>query len=377
MFIKNAESQAILRYNVLWIKSPGIISNTIETKVEIMAGITIVEIAKRCGVGVSTVSRAMNDHSDINPETKKRILEVIKETGYVPNNSARNLKRTDAKCIAVLVKGITNPFFTPMIKIAEEETEARKYALVLRHVEAYEDEVDVALELEKEKRLRGIVFMGGSSKHSSEKVKKLNVPVVFATIGSDISEKLSKKEYSTVSVDDFNESKKMVEYLIGLGHKKIAILSEGNDKPSIVKLRLEGYLEALKENNIKVDDNLIRCVDQRIYSMENGYETTKALIESGEEFTALYCISDVLAVGALRAFADAGIKVPEDVSVAGFDGQDMARFCIPRLTTLRQPIEDISRKTMKLIFDIIDGESGHKHITFPGDLIVGESTGKV
>ena len=342
-----------------------------------MSDITIVEIARRCGVGVSTVSRAINDHSDINPETKKRILEVIKESGYVPNNSARNLKRTDAKCIAVLVKGITNPFFTPMIQIAEEETEARKYALVLRHVEAYEDEVEVALELEKEKRLRGIVFMGGSSKHSSQKVKQLNVPVVFATIGSDISEKLSKKEYSTISVDDFNESKKMVEYLIGLGHRKIAILSEGNDKPSIVKLRLEGYIEALKENGIEVNENLIRYVDQRIYSMENGYETTKALIESGEKFTALYCISDVLAVGALRAFADAGIRVPEDVSVAGFDGQDMARFCIPRLTTLKQPMEDISRETMKLIFDIIDGESGHKHITFPGVLIEGESTAKI
>ncbi len=341
-----------------------------------MAEITIVEIAKRCGVGVSTVSRALNNHSDINPETKKRIMAVIKETGYIPNNSARNLKRTDAKCIAVLVKGITNPFFTPMIEIAEAEAEERKYALVLRHVEAYEDEVDVALELEKEKRLRGIIFMGGSSKHSSHKLKQLNVPVVFATVGSDISEKLSKNSYSTVSVDDKLESRKMTEYLIGLGHKKIAILSEGSDKPSIVKQRLEGYVEALEANGIKVDENLIRYVDRRIYSMENGYKTTKALIESGEEFTALYCISDVLAVGALRAFADAGIKVPEDVSVAGFDGQDISKFCVPRLTTLRQPLEDISRETMKLIFNIIDEESGHKHIVFPGELIVGESTAK-
>ena len=342
-----------------------------------MADITIVEIAKRCGVGVSTVSRAINDHSDINPETKKRILEVIRETGYVPNNSARNLKRTDAKCIAVLVKGITNPFFTPMIQIAGEETEKRKYALVLRHVEAYEDELDVALALEKEKRLRGIVFMGGSSKHSSTKIKQLNVPAVFATIGSDISDNLSKKEYSTVSVDDFNESRKMTEYLIGLGHRKIAILSEGSENPSIVRLRLEGYIQALKDNGIEVDDKLIRLVDKRIYSMENGYTTTKALIESGVKFTALYCISDVLAVGALRAFADAGIKVPEDVSVAGFDGQDISRFCIPRLTTVRQPLEDISKETMRLLFDIIDGESGHRHISFPGELIEGESTKRI
>ncbi len=342
-----------------------------------MAEITIVEIAKRCGVGVSTVSRAINNHSDINPETKKKIMDVIKETGYIPNNSARNLKRTDAKCIAVLVKGITNPFFAPMIEVVESETEKRGYALVLRHVEAYEDEVDVALELEKEKRLRGIIFMGGSTRHSAEKVKQLNVPVVFATIGSEISDNLSRSAYSTVSVDDALESKKITEYLIGLGHKKIAIMAEGSDTPSVVRLRLEGYLDALKANGIEVNDELIRYVDKRIYTMQNGYDTAKALIESGVEFTALYCISDVLAIGALRAFADAGIRVPEDVSVAGFDGQELANYSIPRLTTISQPMSDISKETMKLLFSIIDGESRHKHIVYPGDLIVGESTRKL
>lgn len=339
-----------------------------------MAEITIVEIAKRCGVGVSTVSRAINNHSDINPETKKRILEVIKETGYIPNNSARNLKRTDAKCIAVLVKGITNPFFAPMIAVVEEEIERRKYALVLRHVEAYEDEVEVALELEKEKRLRGIIFLGGSPEHPAEKMKQLNVPVVFATIGSEISRSLSKGSYSTVSVDDAMESRKMVEYLISRGHRKIAIMTEGSGTPSVVQLRLKGYKEALKLNDIEIDEDLIRYVDKQIYTMHNGYETAKALIDSGKEFTALYCISDVLAIGALRALADAGLRVPEDVSVAGFDGQELSEYCIPRLTTIRQPLGDISRETVRLLFDIIDKVSDHRHITFPGELIVGEST---
>ena len=342
-----------------------------------MSDITIKEIAKRCGVGVSTVSRALNDHSDINPATKQKILDVIKETGYIPNNSARNLKRTDAKCIAVLVKGITNPFFTPVIEVVENEVKKRGYALVLRHVEAYENEVDVALELEKEKRLRGIIFMGGSNKHSAEKMKQLNVPVIFSTVGSDISDELSKSAYSTVSVDDALESKKMTEYLIGLGHKKIAILTEGNDVPSVVSLRLEGYKAALKEHGIKEDKNLIRFVDRQIYAIHNGYDTTKALIESGAKFTALYCISDVLAFGALRALKDAGLRVPEDVSVAGFDGQELSQYCIPRLTTIKQPLDKISKETMKLLFNIIDKESAHKHIVLPGKLVEGESTSKL
>ena len=342
-----------------------------------MSEITIVEIARRCGVGVSTVSRAINNHSDINPETKKRILEVIRETGYIPNNSARNLKRNDAKCIAVLVKGITNPFFAPMIEVVEHEVEIRKYALVLRHVDAYEDEVDVALELEKEKRLRGIIFMGGNINHSADKMNKLNVPVVFATIGSDIATDPDRNRYSTVAVDDAKESFKMVEYLIGLGHKKIAIMTEGSDAHSVVQLRLRGYLDALKKHDIEVNDRLIRYVDQRIYTMHNGYETAKMLIDSGEEFTALYCISDVLAVGALRAFADSGISVPQQVSVAGFDGQELSKYCVPRLTTIKQPIEDMSRETVRLLFDIIDKESYHRHIVFPGELVIGESTRKL
>ena len=237
--------------------------------------------------------------------------------------------------------------------------------------------LDKKKELEKEKRLRGIIFMGGAAKHSAEKIKQLNVPVVFATIGSDIADDLSRNEYSTVSVDDEKESFKVVEYLIGLGHKKIAILTEGSDTPSIVKLRLKGYLAALEKHGIMPDEKLIRYVDRRIYTFGNGYDTTKALIESGEKFTALYCISDVLAVGALRALADSGIKVPDDVSVVGYDGQEIAEYCVPRLTTLRQPMVDISREAMKLLFSLIDKESGHKHIVFPGELIIGESTRKI
>ena len=218
--------------------------------------------------------------------------------------------------------------------------------------------------------------MGGSSKHSADKMKQLNVPVVFSTVGSDISEELSKSSYSTVSVDDALESKKMTEYLIGLGHKKIAILVEGNDEPSVVSLRLEGYKEALRKHGIKEDESLIRYVDRQIYAMHNGYDTTKALIESGAKFTALYCISDVLAFGALRALKDAGIRVPEDVSVAGFDGQELSEYCIPRLTTIKQPLDKISKETLKLLFNIIDKESGHKHMVLPGKLIEGESTRK-
>ena len=143
--------------------------------------ITIKDIARICGVGVSTVSRAINNHPDINPATKQLIMETVKKYGFVPNNTARNLKRTDTKCIAVLIKGVTNPVFTSMLRVVEEEVDKKRYSLVLRHVEYFQDEVDVALELIKEQRLRGIIFLGGHFAQSEDKLAKLTVPFVIAT----------------------------------------------------------------------------------------------------------------------------------------------------------------------------------------------------
>lgn len=343
-----------------------------------MSEITIKDVAKRCGVGVSTVSRAINNHPDINPATKQMIMDVIQQSGYIPNNSARNLKRADAKSIAVLIKGITNPFFSKMIKIIEEETQKKHYSMELRHVESYEDEVDVALELVKEKRLRGIIFLGGYFSHLEEKLEKLTVPFVFGTVGAT-PENISKASYSDVAVDDFKESKKVTDYLLGLGHKDIAILTAEPGDLSIGKLRLEGYLEALREHGVSAKEQLIRKISDvtDTYSMENGYQVTKQLIESGEHFTAIYAIADSLAIGALRALADAGLKVPEDVSVAGYDGIELGDYFMPRLTTLRQPVEEMARETIKLLFHIISGKEGHQHIVYPGELLVKESTAKL
>lgn len=345
-----------------------------------MAEITIKDIAKQCGVGISTVSRAINNHPDINPETRKKIMEVIEETGFIPNNSARNLKRTDAKCIAVLVKGITNPFFSNMIQIIEEETQRNKYALVLRHVEAFEDEVDVALELEKEKRLRGIVFLGGRFIHSEEKLGKLNVPFIFSTIGVDLSDRIGKVEFSNIAVDDKLESKKMTEYLLELGHRQIAIIAEKPEQP-VGRLRVEGYREAYEERGLAVSEDMICYVQEDIdyYSMENGYITAKKLIESetGSKVTAIYATSDSLAIGACRAVLEAGKKIPEDISVAGYDGIDMGEYYNPKLTTIKQPVEEMAKKTIRLLLDVIGERQGHEQIIFPAELVVRESTRKI
>ena len=342
-----------------------------------MESITIKDVARICGVGVSTVSRAINNHPDINSETKEMVMRVIREHNYIPNNSARNLKRSDSKTIAVLIKGISNPFFSEMIRILEQEIQKKKYSFVLHRVEDEEDEVDVALELVKEKRLKGIIFLGGFFSDRQEKLGQLEVPFVLTTIG--VPDQEGSGLYPSVSVDDYAESYKMVDYLCDLGHKRILILAARADDESIGKLRLEGYRRALRDRGIEPDEKL--CVymreDLESYSMENGYASMKSALERGLDFTAVYAISDSVAIGACRAIFDAGKRVPEDYSVAGFDGLDIANYYNPTLTTMRQPVEEMAYAASKLLFRLIRQEGKPKRQVFPAELVVGTSTRRV
>jgi LacI family transcriptional regulator, repressor for deo operon, udp, cdd, tsx, nupC, and nupG len=342
-----------------------------------METITIKDIAKLCGVGVSTVSRAINNHPDINKETKEMIIRVIKENNYVPNNSARNLKRANSDAVAVLIKGISNPFFSSMIKTFERKIKEKKYSFILQRVDEKENEVDTAIELVKEKKLKGIVFLGGAFSHSDEKLRQLNVPFVLSTVGT--TQKFDKATCSSVSVDDFKESYKLVDYLCKLGHTKIATITAPMDDKSIGKLRFNGYKSALKDNGIASDKKLIRIMKEEYesYSMENGYAVAKELLESGEDFTAIYAIADSLAIGACKAIVDAGKRIPEDYSVAGFDGLNIAHFYNPSITTIRQPVDEMAEATIKILFDVIRKKTSAQQQIFQGELVIGQSTSSI
>lgn len=338
-----------------------------------METVTIKDIARICGVGVSTISRAINNHPDINPETKEMILKAIRENNYIPNNSARNLKRSDSKTVAVLIKGISNPFFAGMIRILEEEIERRKYSFILHRVEDQEDETDVAMELVKEKRLRGIIFLGGFFSHRQEALERIPVPFVLSTIGIP---ELAGAGYASVSVDDMAESYKMTDYLCSLGHRRILILAARPDDESIGRLRLEGYKKALADRKIAYNEELCVCMqeDAESYTMENGYLSMKRTLEKGIRFSAVFAISDSLAVGACRAILETGHSVPGDYSVAGFDGLDIACYYYPAITTIRQPTEEMAHAAGRLLFDLIGKKTAPGRIIFPAQLVVGEST---
>ncbi len=336
---------------------------------------TIKDIARICGVAVSTVSRAINNHPDINEETKNQIMQAIKDYNYIPNNSARNLKRSESNTIAVLIKGISNPFFNNMLKVFESEIQNKKYSFLLHRVEEHEDEIEIALMLEKEKRLKGIVFLGGYFSHSEDKLNKMRVPFILSTGG--MSEQINKERYSFVTVDDFVESYKMIDYLCKLGHKKIAIISAPLDDESIGKHRLEGYMKALEDNKLPFDKKLVRYIKDDTmdtFSMKYGYEVTKELVRANIECTAIFAISDSMAVGCSKAIFESGKQVPEDYSIAGYDGMDISFYYNPSITTIRQPVEDMAEETIRILFDIIDGKIKRGRKIFEAELVVGQST---
>ena len=346
-----------------------------------MDTINIKDIAKLCGVGVSTVSRAINNHPDINEETKNRILEVIRENHYIPNNSARNLKRSVSKTIAVLIKGIDNPFFSGMIRIFEEEIQKKKYTFLLHRVDEAEDEADVAMELIKEKRLKGVIFLGGHFCQNREKLEQLDVPFVLSTVAN--TDSMQNSFLSCVSVDDFQESYKMIDHLCSLGHRRIGILAATPEDESIGRLRLEGYRQALADHGISPDPAwcFYSPEDVNWYTMANGYELMKKVMASGQDLTAVFAISDSIAIGACKAVFDAGKSVPEDYSIAGFDGLDMAHYYNPAITTIRQPVEEMAYETIRILFEQIRSKAPeewkNQQTIFQGILVEGQSTKRI
>lgn len=337
-----------------------------------MSNLTIRDIARICNVSTSTVSRAMNGESGINKETKARILQVIQEHNFKPNNSARNLKMIESDAIAVLVKGMSNPFFQSLL--AEiEKIKHKDYSFLIHAVREDQNEVDVASELIVEKKLKGIIFLGGLVSPSNTAISRINIPYVRCT-GAIIP---GKKEWEgpSVAIDDEKESYRITEYLLRKGHKRIAILTTGDEDNSVGQLRIQGYKRALKEYGVPFDQELIRLIDSDVleYSIENGYDTTKKLLESGISFTAVYATSDMMSFGAYKAILEAGKKIPDDYSVIGFDGIEMSKYFHPSLTTLQQPLSKMAKAAVEEMMKAIENEPTDNQIIFEGKLLERES----
>lgn len=333
-----------------------------------MNDLTIIDIAKLAGVSVSTVSRVLNKHPDVSAKTCEKVMTVINHYGYIPNNSARNLKRESMKAVAVIVKGFSNPMFTAMLGIVQHELEKNNYTMILAQVETNQDEVDAAISLCKEKKPRGLIFMGGNFSHTRDKLARLDIPLVMLTITMHTN--VDRNTFSSVTVDDRAAGYAVGQAMIKNGHKRLAAIGSNADDVSISRLRIEGFRRAKQEAGMQDSDDQIAYAGEFSYCA--GYEAAKALMQKAD-FTCLFCISDIIAVGAIRAMHDAGLSVPGDISVIGFDGIEEGRYFIPSLATMKQPETRMAHESVSILLNHIRSGAGHRHELFEAVFSPGES----
>ncbi len=324
------------------------------------------DIAKLCGVGVSTVSRVLNNHPDVKKETRDKVLQVIQEQNYIPNNSARILKSNRTNQIGVLVKGVFNPFFAVMVRTIEETLQKGGYAMTLHHYDG-QDNNDIAelIAFIKEKRLSGIICLGGNFAGLRKRhLEGLDVSIVITSVDKSVAD--ISKHISTVTIDNEQAAYDATEYLINQGHTAIALMLGDEYDASVGSKRALGYIRALEDRGITVNRDHIVVGG---YSFEAAYETIQTLLQAQPEITALFAISDIMAVGACKGAIEAGYKVPEQLSIIGFDGMDVATYYNPAITTIQQPLVEMAKESVALMQGLMTKKVTNQDIILPTQLI--------
>ena len=317
--------------------------------------ITIKDIAKICKVSTTTVSRVINNKTEnVSEETRERIIKVMKELNYQPNFLARSMVTRKTDTIAIIIPDICNPFFADLARGVEDTCIANGYHLFLCNTDMDSKKEEEYIRLLRERFVDGMVVSTQNNEENNKifaKMVKDQYPFVFVERYSD---KLS--EVPGVFANNVQGAYEITKYLISFGHKEIAFLS-GPLVTSNARFRLEGYKKAMTESDLPINNDLIRNGD---YKTTSGYEQTKYLLEKGLKFSALFASNDLMAFGAYQAVKEFGLKIPQDVSIVGFDNINMPGVLEPRITSMEIPSYKMGVKATEILLDIINGQKPEK-----------------
>ena len=323
---------------------------------------TIKDIAKISGVSVSTVSRVLNNHPDVSKDVRRKVMAVVEEYNYIPNNSARALGQSKSDNIGLIVRGISNPFYTAIIHEIEQDIEKAGYTLVMQQIGSSDDELLAGAMMERDKRLRGLIFLGGRLDATKDQIAGIGVPFVNCSSNNAYGT-LDADSYSSVSIDDTQTAYEAVKELYKEGHRRIAVLLARPDDGSGSQIRYEGYVKALTEAGMAPDEDLIISVDS--YNIADAYHGTKKWLEKGIAFDAIFAIADNLAMGAMRALREKSIDVPKQCSIVAIDGIEVSEYMAPALSTYCQPMEELGRTSVELLINLIEKKGKHRQIILP------------
>lgn len=333
---------------------------------------TIKDLAAKTGYAVGTVSRVLNDHPNVSEKARAAILAAVQESGFQLNVNARQLKQSHGNAILVIIKGTGNVLFFQMVEQIQNLLSGSRYSLHVEYLHGADNEVRRATVLAREKKALGVIFLGGNLNNFRTDFPGLGLSSVLVT---NDGSSLGFDGLSSVCVDDRKGARQAVETLIALGHKKIAVIGGHRHYSDISLKRWLGVLDAMHAHGLPIHpDEDYASVP---FTPEGGCSGVAELLRRKREFTALFAMSDLMAIGALRALRDNGIRVPGDVSLVGFDGIPLGEFTVPRLTSVDQPALDMAQRSVELLLDSIENGAEAKHETVPFTLLYRESTGPV
>lgn len=308
---------------------------------------TLRDIAKKLKLSASTVSRALNDHPDINDETKRKIKKLANKLEYTPNSIAQSLKNNRTRVIGVIVPEIEHDFFASAINGIDEVAYHAGYTIIVSQSnESCEREIINTNSLINQ-RVAGVVASISQDTKNGEHFRNMiqkGVPLVFFDRAcNDVSA-------NKVIIDDMKSSFNAVKYLIEKGYKKIAHFA-GPKELEICVQRFNGYKEALKEANIKFNSELV-CYGG-LHEID-GYNAMEFLLKKGNVPDAIFAANDPIAIGAFQRIREAGLKIPEDIGIVGFSNNKITSLVDPPLTTVDQPAFEMGRKAAKILIELIE-----------------------
>ena len=306
---------------------------------------TIQDVAKKANVSIATVSRILNGQVGYSEETKEKVLLAIKELGYRRNSIARGLVTKKSNIIGVLLPDVSTTFSAEILRGIEDYAHESGYSVVICNTGVDGVRVKEYIETLESRQIDGIINISINMKDDEcQLLKDYHIPCVF------ISMLNYKYQFPYVKVDDLQAAACATQYLIDKGHKRIAMISGSEDDYVAGGPRLMGYKQALMANQIPIDSQLIKIAG---FGFEDGVSATQELLKE-EDFTAIFAVSDHVAVGAIQVIHAMGKKVPDDISVIGYDNTAIAEMCNPPLTSLAQPLYEMGMASVQKILKVIE-----------------------
>ncbi len=326
--------------------------------------VTLRDVAGKAGVSVKTVSRVINNQGEISDSTRLHVLGVINELGYKPNTLARSLVSGKSSTVALIIPQITDPFFPEVMLGVEAVARAHGYNVFLCNTDDDPQQELKYVDILAGKRVDGIILCGSrlNAQQLSEVARQHRVSILTSR---------NPQGSAVISIPGEEGLFAMTSHLIGLGHRQIGHIGWWTvDEQE----RLQGYKHALTENNLLADDHWVVRLQQ--VSIDSGYEAAKKLLRQAPEITGLTCYNDLVAIGVLRACAELGLRVPDDLAVVGFDDIPLASLVTPALTTMHVPRYRLGEMVMELLLRVIaaDGEL-EERLKVEVNLVVRDSCG--